>query len=265
MIKLGAVPFLNVRPLLYPLEERLVRNDFEIVYDNPSRLSTLLLNEMVDLGLIPVAELFKRDMYRIVPKISISSRGEVASVVLLTKKSVGDIITVAVDSRSQSSSSLLRIILEIFNNVKPEYIQKIPDGSFLDGVDAGMYIGDDGLRIGYSAPKGYKVVDLGEVWTKETGFPFVYALYAVREGIDLGKNLEALETAKSMGLKHVQKIAKNYSGTVNLSEEICLKYLTDRIYYDLGDEEIAGIGAFRDLLSKVVGNINNSDLRFYQV
>jgi chorismate dehydratase len=263
VIKLGAVPFLNVRPLVYPLEEGLVKNDFEIVYENPSRLSTLLLEKKVDLGLIPVAELLKRDIYRMVPNLSISSRGEVASVVLLSKKSVAEIKTVAVDSRSQSSSSLLRIILEIFNNVNPDYIQRRPDGSFLDGVDAGMYIGNDGLRIRYSPPSGYKVVDLGQVWTKETGLPFVYAVYAVREEVDLGKNLEALEMAKSMGLKHIDKIAKTYSQGVNLSEDICYKYLTERIYYDLGEKEIAGITAFRDLLSKIVGNIKNSDLKFY--
>jgi chorismate dehydratase len=263
VIKLGAVPFLNVRPLVYPLEEGLVKNDFEIVYENPSRLSTLLLEKKVDLGLIPVAELLKRDIYRMVPNLSISSRGEVASVVLLSKKSVAEIKTVAVDSRSQSSSSLLRIILEIFNNVNPDYIQRRPDGSFLDGVDAGMYIGNDGLRIRYSPPSGYKVVDLGQVWTKETGLPFVYAVYAVREGVNLGKNLEALEMAKSMGIKHIDKIAKAYSKRVNLSEDICYKYLTERIYYDLGEKEIAGINAFRDLLSKIVGNIKNSDLQFY--
>lgn len=263
MIKLGAVPFLNVRPLVYALEEGLVKNDFEIVYENPSSLSTLLLEKKVDLGLIPVAELLKRYTYRIVPNLSISSRGEVASVVLLSKKSIREIKTVALDSRSQSSSSLLRIILEIFNNVNPEYVQRSPDGSFLDGVDAGMYIGNDGLRIRHSPPSGYKVVDLGQVWTKETGLPFVYAVYAVREEVDLGKNLEALEIAKSIGLKHINKIAKTYSETVNLSEDICYKYLTEKIHYDLGDEEIAGIETFRNLLSKIVGDIKHSDLKFY--
>jgi chorismate dehydratase len=265
VIKLGAVPFLNVRPLVYALEEGLVKNDFEIVYENPSSLSNLLLEKKVDLGLIPVAELLKRYTYRIVPNLSISSRGEVASVVLLSKKSISQIKTVALDSRSQSSSSLLRIILEIFNSVNPDYIQRHPDGSFLDGVDAGMYIGNDGLRIRYSPPSGYKVVDLGQVWTKETGLPFVYAVYAVREGVDLGKNLEAMQTAKSIGLKHIHKIAKTHSERVNLSEDICYKYLTERIYYDLGDEEIAGINTFRGLLSKIVGNVKHSDLKFYEV
>ena len=263
MIKLGAVPFLNVRPLVYPLEEGLVENDFDIVYENPSRLSTLLFEKKVDLGLIPVAELLKRNIYRMVPNLSISSRGEVASVVLLSKKSVADIKTVAVDLRSQSSSSLLRIILEVFNDVNPNYVKRSPDGSFLDGVDAGMYIGNDGLRIRYSPPDGYTVVDLGEVWSKETGLPFVYAIYAVREGVNLGRNLEALEMAKSLGLKSIDKIAKAYAGKVNLSEEICYIYLTERIYYDLGDKEIEGINTFRRLLSEIDGNIMNSDLKFY--
>lgn len=265
MIKLGAVPFLNVRPLVYALEEGLVKNDFEIVYENPSSLSTLLSENKVDLGLIPVAELLKKYTYAIVPNLSISSRGEVASVVLLSKKPIREIRRVALDSRSQSSSSLLRIILEIFSNLTPDYVQRSPDSSFLDGVDAGMYIGNDGLRIRYSPPSGYSVLDLGEVWTKETGLPFVYAVYAVREGVNLGKNLEALKMAKSTGLKNIDKIAKDYAVKVNLSEEICYKYLTERIYYDLGDNEIKGIDTFRGLLSEFVGDIKNSDLKFYQV
>lgn len=264
MIKLGAVPFLNVRPLVYALEEGLIKNDFEIVYENPSRLSSLLFEKKVDLGLIPVAELLKRDIYRIVPNVSISSNGEVASVVLLSKKSVGEIKTVAVDSRSQSSSSLLRIILERFNNINPGYVERNPDDNFLDGVDAGMYIGNAGLRMRHSPPGGYKVIDLGEVWTKETGLPFVYAVYAVGEGVNLGKNLEALEMAKVMGLKLTKRIAKIYANEINLSENICYEYLTERIHYNLGDKEIEGINAFRNLLSKIDAGIKNSGLKFYK-
>ncbi|MFQ5787891.1 MAG: menaquinone biosynthesis protein [Thermodesulfobacteriota bacterium] len=264
MIKLGAVPFLNVRPLVFPLEERLVRNDFELVYEIPSSLSELLFEKKVDLGLIPVAELLKRDNYKVVPKISISSNGKVDSVILLSKKSIGEIETVAVDLRSQSSASLLRIILEIFNTANPTYIYRNPDDNFLDGVDAGMYIGNAGLRIRHSPPNGYKVIDLGDVWSKETGLPFVYAVYAITEGVHLGKNLQALEMAKVMGLKLVRKIAKIYSEKINLSEDICFKYLTERIDYDLGDKEIEGIKTFRDLLSKVDGGIKGSDLKFYQ-
>lgn len=264
MIRLGAVPFLNVRPLVYALEEGLVENDLEIVYENPSGLSGLLCKKKVDLGLIPVAELLKRDIYTVVPNLSISSRGKVASVLLLSRKPVREIRTVAVDSRSQSSSSLLRIVLEIFNNVHPEYLKRVPDATFLDGVDAGMYIGNDGLRIGYSPPGGYKVIDLGQVWTQETGLPFVFAVYAVREGVNLGKNLAALQMAKTVGLENIDKIVRTYSKRINLSDDVCYEYLTQRIYYDLGNEEIAGINAFKEFLSAIVVNLKNSSMKFYQ-
>jgi len=264
LIKLGAVPFLNVRPLVFPLEEKLVKSDFELVYEIPSSLSELLFEKKVDLGLIPVAELLTRDNYRIVPNISISSNGAVDSVVLLSKKPVAEIEAVAVDLGSQSSASLLRIILEIFNSGKPNYILRNPDDNFLDGVDAGMYIGNAGLRIRYSPPDGYNVIDLGDAWTKETRLPFVYAVYAVAEGVHLGENLQALEVAKAMGLELVKKIAKIYSDKISLNEDICYRYLTERIEYDLGNQEVQGINAFRDLLSRVDSRIKNSHLRFYE-
>src|SRR5919109_4184066 len=117
LIKLGSVPFLNVKPLIFPLEERLVEHDFEVSYTPPSNLSRMLFEKKVDLGLIPVAELLKRGTYSIVPDISISSYGKVDSVVLISRSDIKDLRTIAVDARSQSSAALLRVILEVFNKL----------------------------------------------------------------------------------------------------------------------------------------------------
>jgi chorismate dehydratase len=251
LIKLGSVPFLNVRPLIFPLEERLVRHDFEISYTPPSTLSTMLFEKKVDLGLIPVAELLKRGIYSIVPNISISSYGKVDSVILLAKSEIKGLKTVAVDARSQSSAALLRIILEIFNKLSPTYIKREPNDKFLDGVGGGMLIGNMGLKLRYFPPKGYKVFDIGEIWTSETGLPFVYALYAVNSGVHLGENLQALNMARSTGLKIIEKIVKIESKKLELSEEICLRYLTERIKYDLGEKEINGILTYGEFLTKL--------------
>ncbi|HEY7535895.1 MAG TPA: menaquinone biosynthesis protein [Thermodesulfobacteriota bacterium] len=251
LIKLGSVPFLNVKPLVFPLEERLVQHDFEISYTSPSNLSTLLLNEDVDLGLIPVAELVKGRNYSIVPNISISSYGKVDSVILLSKSDIRELKTVSVDVRSQSSTALLRIILEVFNKVSPAYIRREADDNFLNGVDGGMLIGNTGLKLRYSPPEGYRVFDLGEIWTDETGLPFVYAVYALNEGIKLGRNLLALEMAKSIGLKIVNKIAKMESEKIGLDEEICLRYLTERIRYDLGEKETMGVLTYARFLAEL--------------
>jgi len=263
LIKLGSVPFLNVRPLISPLEEGLVEHDFEIIYTPPSILSNMLFEKKVDLGLLPVAELIKRGNYRVISNISISSYGKVDSVVLLTKSSLREIKTVAVDARSRSSTALLRVILEVFYKISPAYIRREPDERFLTGVDGGMLIGDIGLKLKYLPPRGYRVFDLGEIWTDETGLPFVYAVYAVNDGIRLGRNLEALEEAKAIGLRTVKRIARAESAKLGLSEEICLRYLTERIGYDLGEKEIKGIVAYSKFLSQLEEARAISDLQIY--
>ncbi len=263
LIKLGSVPFLNVKPLIFPLEERLVNHDFEVSYTPPSGLSRMLFERKVDVGLIPVAELLKRGTYTIVPNISISSCGKVDSVILVSRSEIKRVKTVAVDARSQSSAALLRVILEVFNELSPNYINREPDNRFLDGVDGGMLIGNLGLKFRYSPPLGYRVFDLGEIWTSETGLPFVYAIYGVNSGVRLGENLRALDTAKSIGLKIVERIAKAESEKLGFSEEICLRYLTQRIKYDLGEEEVKGISAYTRFLVEL-GEIEEiHDLRFY--
>jgi chorismate dehydratase len=257
------VPFLNVKPLVFPLEERLIQHDFQISYASPSTLSTLLFDKSVDLGLIPVAELVRRGNYRIVPNISISSYGKVDSVVLLSKSEIKELKTVAVDVRSQSSTMLLKIILEVFSKLSPAYIQREANEKFLDGVDGGMLIGNSGLKLRYNPPNGYRIFDLGDIWTNETGLPFVYAVYAVNEGIQLGRNLRALEMAKSMGLKIVKRIAKIESEKMGLAEEICLRYLTERIRYDLGEKEISGILNYAKFLIELEENVRIPELRIY--
>lgn len=251
MIKLGSVPFLNVRPLIYPLEEGLVEHDFEVIYTPPSSLSQMLFEKKVDLGLVPVAELIKKKNFTVIPNISISSCGKVDSVILLTKPPIKEIKTVAVDARSRSSAALLRVILEIFYKLSPSYILREPDERFLAGVDGGMLIGNTGLKLRYFPPVGYKIFDLGEIWTDKTGFPFVYAVYGVNEGVSLGANLRSLQTAKSIGLKNVEKISKIESQKLGLGQEICLRYLTERIKYDFGEKETNGILTYAKFLAEL--------------
>lgn len=249
--------------MTFALEKRFIEHDFEIILTPPSELSGMLLRKEIDLGLIPVAEFLKRKNYRAVPEISISSQGKVDSVILLTKGGLRDIKTVAVDRRSQSSTALLRIILEIFNNLSPSYIKRDAGEGFLKDVDAGMLIGDTGLKSAYAPPEGYNVFDLGEIWTEETGLPFVYAVLAVNEGVELGENLDALIKSKSYGLGIVEKIARFESGVMGIDEEICFRYLTERIRYDLGESEIEGIIRYSELLSELGESEEISRIEIY--
>ena len=252
MIKLGSVSFLNAKPITYALENNLIKHDFEIIQTPPSDLSRMLHQKEIDLGFIPVAELLRRKNYSVVPGVSISSIGKVDSVILLAKSDINVLKTVAVDKRSQSSTALLRIVLELFYNVRPEYIPTdIDSDDTLDSVDGAMLIGDSGLRKCYAPEEGYKVYDLGEIWTKQTGLPFVYAVFAVNKDVILGDNLQALIESKNYGLGMIDKIADIESRKLGIDCDICRTYLRDRIKYDLGAEEIKGIIKYSELLSEL--------------
>lgn len=263
MIRLGSVSFINAKPLTFALEKRLIDHDFEVILTPPSVLSEMLFRKEIDLGLIPVAELLKRKNYSVVPGISISSYGKVDSVILLAKGDLADIRTVAVDRRSQSSTALLRIILEIFNDISPVYIPRDTGSDFLKDADAGMLIGDTGLEKACEPPEGYGVYDLGEIWSEHTGLPFVYAVFAVNEGVELGENLDALQKSKDYGLGIVGKIAKLESVESGIDEETCFKYLTERIMYDLGEKEVEGIVKYSEYLSRLGESEKVSGIKMY--
>lgn len=254
---------MNAKPLTFALENGVVEHDFEITLAPPSELSLLLLRKDIDLGLIPVAEFLRSGRYSAVPGISISSYGKVDSVVLLTRSPLAHIKRVAVDRRSQSSTALLRIILEAFHGLSPVYLPRTTHEDFLKDVDAGMIIGDTGLEITYSPPEGYTVYDLGEIWTGETGLPFVYAVFAVNEGVELGRNLDALRRSKDYGLGLIGKIAKLESARTGIDERICYRYLAERIKYDLGEKEIEAIGRYGGYLSRLGEVENISRIKIY--
>lgn len=264
LIRLGSVSFLNAKPLTYALENNLIKHEFDIIQTPPSELSQKLYKKEVDIGLIPVAELLKRKNYRVVPDLSISSIGKVDSVILFSKTDLKNISKVAVDKRSQSSTALLRIVLEIFNDINPEYIPTdIDSEGYMNDFDSAMLIGDSGLRKFYNHGDKYKVYDLGEIWTEQTGLPFVYAVFAVNQGVRLGKNLDAMVEGKNCGIKSIEEISIQESKKLGIDYKICKTYLTDRIKYDLGVEEKKGIIKYSELLSELGQSEKISELDMY--
>ncbi|NIV41005.1 MAG: hypothetical protein GWN11_08525 [Candidatus Dadabacteria bacterium] len=249
-VTLGTVPFLNSKPLIYPLEQNLIEHNIQVSYFIPSELSGKLKSREVDIALMPVAELFKNPELKIFPGISISSMGPVDSVVLLSKKSLDEIGSVALDKRSRSSSALIKIILEKFYNICPQYYYRDIDEGFLADIDSGMLIGNAGLHAKFYPQQGFTVYDLGQLWTEHTGLPFVYAVFAYhkdnQEKIDsVGKSI--LES-KTSGQKYIEEIIKDQAPKLGLTKEICFHYLSKSIRYDLGINEIEGMKKFGEYL-----------------
>ena len=250
MINLGAVPFLNMKPLVYPLERCLVEHSFNVMYFDPFLLSEKLSEGVVDVAPVPSAELLRSNAYSILPGISISSFGRVDSVVLKSRREIKEITSVSVDSRSRSSTALLRIILELFLGLKPEYVKRSPGNGFLEEVDGGMLIGNAGLQARHlSTDSSFFTYDLGELWTKKTSLPFVYAVMATRKGDrTTAEGCGCLVSTKEKGMDLIPEIADTESRKLGLSIEQCMTYLQQRIRYDLDDLMVEGLIRYRNLL-----------------
>ena len=246
-IKVGAVSFLNTKPLIQPILDNPVFN-IDLVLDVPSKLADELKAGKLDVALIPIIEYFRCSDYLILPEISISSRGAVKSIRLFSRKPITECQTIALDTSSRTSRVLTQVVLAEKYNVYPSFVDCPPTiNPKSAGADAVLLIGDSALRnIGSTQFE----IDLGAVWHDLLGLPFVYACWVTHYNTDLGDLPQLLKKVKHLGIDQVQYIARIESKKLGLPRSLCEDYLTNHIYYDLGHKEIEGMTAFYNLAIK---------------
>lgn len=243
-IRVGAVNYLNTKPLICDLGR--IAPDAELILDVPSRLADRLAEGELDVALIPVIEYFRAGTYSIVPNISIATRGPVLSVTLFSKVPWPQIRRVALDAGSRTSAALTQILLRKRHGVTPEVVPLALDSEAEDAeADAVLLIGDRAMRA--CLPGFAFAYDLGQEWYDWIGLPFVYAVWAVREGIDLGGVAEALAESKRRGLARAGQIAHAEAPRLGLDAGFCRRYLSTILHFDLGPRELAGLHQYHAL------------------
>jgi chorismate dehydratase len=248
-LRVGAVQYLNTRPLVHGLAAAGV----EVVYDLPSRLADRLATRRLDVALIPSIELF-RGGHRIVSDACIGCRGPVMSVKLFFRTLPSRVATLAVDEGSRTSAALARILLAERHGVRPQ-VEPLAIGAGLADTraDAVLLIGDRAIgdRAVGSGHGGLKACafqsmwDLGDEWCRWTGLPFVFAVWAARDGIDVGTLGARLSAARDSGRANLAAIAAAEAASHGLTVPQCLSYLRDNLHYDLGPQEREALGLFR--------------------
>jgi chorismate dehydratase len=259
--RLGAVTYLNARPLVYGLQADARR--FSIRFDVPAMCAALLHDRTVDVGLIPSIEYLHRQDYSIVPDVAVASNGTVASVALFTSRPVSSIRTIAVDTSSRTSTMLLRILCARHFHINPELRQTPPDlTTMLDRCDAAMLIGDAALFADPVA-LGVQKIDFGEQWRAMTGLPFVYAFWAGWSGALDADDVVRLREAKMAGAAHVEDVARDYFGRDAARVAIGARYLTENVSFDLQEAEQEGLRRFYGLAADLGFVASAGVLRFY--
>jgi chorismate dehydratase len=247
LIRLGAVSYLNTRPLVYDLDRD---HRFSVRFDVPAQCAALLHADEVDLGLIPSIEYVGHD-YRIVPGISIASDGPVASVAVFSKVRTKDIRSIALDTSSRTSQALLRVLCARRFEIDPRFVDRPPDLSQMLGqCDAALVIGDNALFSNHES-LGVEKIDLGEEWLAMTGLPFVYAFWAGREGVLGADEILALQATRDRGLGATTAIAQEAYPEDPEKAARADRYLREDVKYALDERELEGLVRFYELAAEV--------------
>ena len=215
-IKVGAVSYLNTKPLIYGFERGMMKDEIELIIDYPANIATLLQNNEIDVGLVPVAIIPSLKEYYIIADYGIGCDGAVASVCLFSDVPLHEIETILLDYQSKTSVSLLKILLKQHWKISPQLVAGTNNfEQQIGGTVAGLIIGDRAL---IQRRKSKFIFDLGMGWKELTGLPFVFAAWVSNKPLPELFCAAFNETTKT-GLDHIkQVVAENPFDFFNLED-----------------------------------------------
>ena len=235
--RVGSVGYLNAVPLTRGLEE-------EVIYATPAKLAEMLQRDELDAALVSVVEVLFNDRYDILDGIAIASLGEVKSVLLAHCKPLSEATEVFCDTASLSSVQLLRVLLAE-RGLEPEF-KPLPSYDFTALQDYALLIGDPALDFAL-APHEHEIWDLGAAWYELTNLPFVYAVWALRRGVENAALRRLLREARDFGLDTLDSIIRTRT---EYDYDFRSDYLSWHIHYHLGADEKRGLAKFIELLHR---------------
>ena len=255
-LKISAISFLNTAPLMWDFEShgeheptREIREDFVVDYTVPSQCAEALRTGEADIGIIPVITTAEIPALVVLPDVAIAARNRVRSILLVSRRPLEEVRTVAVDTSSRTSVGLVDILLTKFYGGRRELRPMAPViSSMLYHCDAGLLIGDPAMM---AATDGLHCYDLGELWRAQTGLPLVFAVWAVRKdaltqmrrGLELGG---IFRRSRDHGLEreNLAAIAREWASRIGLPEPEIVRYLQENIHYRLDEECRKGLALY---------------------
>lgn len=259
--RVGAVSYLNTKPLIESLEERCP--SIELVLDLPSRLATRLARKELDVALIPSVETFRTPDARILSDACIGCRGPVWSVKMISRKPFEDIRSLALDEGSRTSIGLVQVLLQKKYGICPIVstlpIDQQPESSKCDAI---LVIGDRAMHIREDQfPYQW---DLGEQWCRWTQLPFVFAMWVTLDDSPSPELIQALSDARDHGVANIDMIARRECEQYGLTVKECTEYLRDNLHYTIGTQERQALDLFQNHLFELNLIPELKTLSFYE-
>jgi chorismate dehydratase len=271
-VRIGMVNYINTAPI-YEIWKQTVKDDSCIIIEEPpSVLNRMLASGRIDLGFVSSYEYCARPQnYKILQDLSISSTGAVGSVFLFSKIPLEklDNNLVLLSNQSETSVCLVKIILEEFYEIHPQYVIGGVRGELSQSCQAVLAIGDDALRLVSSNIYAYQF-DLGEIWHKLTGLPFVFSVCVVRDSFarDHGDKVQQIQQTFvdcwNKGIQQLGTICRLAAPRIPMDYNQCYSYLQG-LEYDLGENKCQALEKFFSILiQRGEADEEALPLRFFQ-
>lgn len=246
---MAASSYLNSAPLIWSFVRGSRKGTVDLTAPVPARCAELLKDGTVEAALIPVIEYQRIPDISLVPDVCVGSKGNVRSVVLVTRvKDLEEVRSVALDDSSRTSAALLKIIFLEFLGVEPKWITSAPNvDRMLEDNDAALVIGDPAMTF---ARDDLRVVDMASIWREYTGLGFVFAVWAVRNK-DLTRVAPIdFAAARDEGFDQIEEILSQYQTEIPLPRRELRDYLTEDITFHIDEHMELGMNLYFDLAHK---------------
>jgi chorismate dehydratase len=268
-LRISIVEFLNTAPLVWGFTDGPLTGKYELLFAVPSQCAEDLRAGRADIGIIPAIEYQRMDNVVALPGMSIASKGEVRSLLVVSKKPIEMAKTFALDTNSRSTVALARILSQRYWNIAPEFVDMAPDPKEMLGrADAALIIGDPALRLrieldaqqaktpgasgccccggdGDEAPipgvETLFVYDVVQQWREMTGLPAVLAIWVARRDAITPEVVADFAASRDYGLSHIGDIAEGAALKLELPPRELERYLTENIDYTLDNDNLAGL------------------------
>ena len=242
-VRVGCVRYLNSVPLIDGLAG--------VELEHPAVLADRLHAGELDVALVPVFELFLGMVrgvdYRFVDGFGVGCDGAVYSVFMAHRGPLSGVRRVRLDPASRSSVNLLKVLARM-GRFEWEYV--VDSGEVEREGDARLLIGNQAIefRLGAGEREGWEIADLGEWWKRETGLPFVYAVWGIRPGVPhAGRIAEVLREVAEGGVSRLPELAREYGG--EFGEDVARRYLTSFIRFRCDVAAKAGMRRYAEELA----------------
>lgn len=244
-IKVGAVSYLNTKPLLYGIERsNELLQQIELIKEYPSKIAKQLSDDEIDVGLVPVAVIPQMKEHYIVSDYCIGANGNVGSVCLFSEAEINKIEKVLLDYQSKTSVALCKVLFKnhwkkdvVFEDAMNDFSKEIKDNT------AAVLIGDRALQ---QRKISKHIYDLGGQWKAMTGLPFVFAAWIANK--KLPADFIALFNQKNAeGINNIDAVIRQTECDfydLNI-------YFKQNISYVLDTEKMKGLNLFLGLMKQL--------------